>query len=77
MKVEIEYLIEIPIKVTCSVEKGEPMTRDYPGCPSEIVDLECTYDSDHIPKIIKKEKCLIEEAVWEEVLDMHDAIKEL
>ena len=67
MNIEIEYYIEVPVKVTCTVSKGYPATHTDPECPDEIEDLEQNYDPKEIEKILKREKGLVEEAIWEEV----------
>ncbi len=31
--------IEVEVDIECEIQPHEPMTRDYPGCDREVLDL--------------------------------------
>ena len=71
--------LEVCVKVTCGVEKGEARTYDHPGCPDSLIDIETNWDSEleiislkcalisDLEAGLVNDKGLIEERLWEEV----------
>ena len=66
MQIEIEYPLEIMVKVKCSISPPEPMTHDYPGCPAEIEDLEYICTQEDIDEAFEQAKPFVKEDIREE-----------
>ena len=65
---QIEYYIEIPIRVNYTAYPEEPMTLTYPGCSACIEVDEMKYPSqEEIGKLVDNETDGIEMACWEDL----------
>ena len=65
---QIEYYIEIPIRVSYTAYPEDRPTMTYPGCPAYIEVDEIKYPSpEEISRLVEKETDGIEMACWEDL----------
>lgn len=68
---EVSFPMELNVTVRANLAKAEPMTRDYPGSPAHIEDLElliegCGITQTLYNKLTTQYEDEIEEQVWDE-----------
>ena len=66
---EIEYWLEIPIKIKYEVHPAEKQTLTYPGCPAHIEIEDMVIPSkEEIAKLLDNasDESRIESAIWED-----------